>query len=339
MKVLRPVLTTRPRYRQLGLVLAALTLSLGIGAQEAAMRTSVVTLGTQGGMVHVGQRSQPANAVVVGDRIYVVDAGNGLMRQLALAKLDYRRVNQIFITHNHDDHNADWGTLMGVQWETGKTSPTHVYGPNGTTSMRLGFLQYFEPNARLRMSDSKALRPFAEFVRAHDISEGGLVFEDDRVKVTAAEVCHFHFDAAATVAGSPAKSFAFRFQTPDKVIVFSGDTGRCPPLAEFARDADLLIHAVISLPLMADALRTMFAGLPGGGPPGLLDSVMTHVTQDHTSPEDIGKLATAARVKKVVLSHFAPGRDSDPESAYLDGVKKFYDGPVVAARDLMVFRD
>ena len=75
--------------------------------------TRVVTLGTQGGPLPSRNRAQPANAVVVNGAVYLVDAGNGVLRQLTLAGLDYRRVSQIFITHNHDDHNADWGTLMG----------------------------------------------------------------------------------------------------------------------------------------------------------------------------------------------------------------------------------
>lgn len=65
---------------------------------------------------------------------------------------------------------------------------------------------------------------------------------------------------------------------------------------------------------------------------------MRHMTEDHTAPEDIGKLAAAAHVKKVVLSHFVPGGESDPDDAYTGGVKKYFSGPVVAAQDLMEFR-
>ena len=72
-------------------------------------------------------------------------------------------------------------------------------------------------------------------------------------------------------------------------------------------------------------------------PPSVFQDLMRHMTEDHTVPEAIGKLATAARVKKVVLSHFVPGRDSDPDDAYTDGVKKYFSGPVVAAQDLMEF--
>ena len=310
-------------------------------AQNTAMSTKVITLGTQGGPLTVGKRAQPANAVVVGDRVYLVDAGNGVARQIAAAGLDHRRVGHVFITHNHNDHNADWGTLVGLQWNTGKSSPTHVFGPLGTHSMRDGFIQYFEPNARVRLGDLKIPMSMKEMIQTHEIIKDGLVFEDDRVKVTATEVCHYHFDPASAVASGGDKAFAFRFQTPDKVIVFSGDTGNCLKLVEFARDADILVHAVISLPLIAESMRRFLASQPlrsTSAPPGLtLEDLMRHMRTDHTSPEDIGKLAKAARVKSVVLSHFVPGADSDPDSVYVDGVKAHYDGPVTAAHDLQAF--
>ena len=301
-----------------------------------AVSTRVITLGTQGGPVP-GRRAQPANAVVVGDRIYLVDAGNGVVRQLVLAHLDYRRVDHIFVTHNHDDHNADWGTLMGVQWSTGRTTPVHVYGPKGTESMLKGFLQYFEPNAQIRRAEVGRSNPPGDLFRAHEITTGGLVYQDDLVRVKASEVCHYHFDPASPPEGGPHKSFAFRFETPDKVVVFSGDTGKCADFADFARGADLLIHEVVSLPLISESLRKLIASQRGKVPPEVFDNLMRHMTQDHTVPEDIGKLATAAGVKKVVLSHFVPGDASDPDDAYVDGVKRYFSGPVVAAQDLMEF--
>lgn len=338
-----PVYGTRSAgtpIRQIALVIALLASCVSGNAQsstESTAETRVFTLGTQGGPIFNPKRAQPANAVVVGDRIYLVDAGNGVAHQLALAGLDPRRVGVIFITHNHDDHNADWGTLVGMQWSLGRRSPVRVFGPNGTESMREGFLRYFEPNARIRAADvKKPVGPEAVLL-AKDIQGSGLVFQDDRVKVTAAEVCHFHFDPKAMPAGGPHKSFAYRFETKDKVVVFSGDTGKCATLVDFARGADVLVHEVVSLPLIEKMMRAAFASAPDKPPEGMVASAMRHMAEDHTTPEDIGKLAAEAGVKKVVLSHFVPGGEDDPESAYVDGVKKHYHGPVVAAQDLMVF--
>ena len=141
----------------LNCIAAAVLGVMMLGSAQA--ETRVITLGTQGGPMPTANRSQPANALVVNDRVYLIDAGNGVARQLVKAGIDHRRVGHIFITHNHDDHNSDWGTLMGYQWATGRRQPTHVYGPAGTEDMLKGFLQFFKPNARIRMADSKGMAP------------------------------------------------------------------------------------------------------------------------------------------------------------------------------------
>jgi ribonuclease BN (tRNA processing enzyme) len=328
-------MTRTPLLLLATLALAACAPLAPVAPMPASAGTRIYTLGTQGGPLPAGERAQPANAVVVRGRIYLVDAGNGVVGQLRKAGLDYRRVDRIFVTHNHDDHNADWGTLMGLQWSTGRRSEIHVHGPAGTEDMLKGYLQYLEPNARIRSSDSQIPQQPKDLFRAHDIRDGGLVYQDEWVTVTALENCHYHFNPATPALAARDTSYAYRFQTPDKVIVFSGDTGRCAKLEAFARDADVLVHEVVSLPLIADSLRTFMASQPGASPSGLFEGLMRHMADDHTVPEDIGRLATAARVKKVVLTHFVPGRDSDPDSAYVDGVKQHYSGPVVAARDLM----
>jgi ribonuclease BN (tRNA processing enzyme) len=308
----------------LALILAAgASLSAGVGAQ-----TKVVTLGTQGGPRPSLTRAQPANAVVVGDRIYLFDAGNGVARQIMAAGLDPAAVERIFITHNHDDHNADWGTLMGLMWSLGRTADIHVHGPFGTESMLKGYLQYFAPNARIRQADSKRPRAPSEMFFAHDLLAGGLVHEDAFVKISALENCHYHSDPAADARNPLDKSFTLRIQTRDRVIVFSGDTGKCAGLVDFVRGADMLIHEVVDLPLIEQRLRR--------GRPQDAESLLRHMAHEHTTPEDVGRLAEAAGVKQLVLSHVLPG-GGEPDSVYVDGARRHFKGPIIVARDLMVF--
>lgn len=291
----------------------------------AFAQTRVVTLGTQGGPIPSLTRSQAANAVIVNDRVYLVDAGPGVARQLAAAGIDFRKAGRIFITHNHDDHNADWGSLMALQWESRVTAETHVYGPHGTESMLQGYLQYLAPNIRIRQAD--AARPTApeQLLRAHDYT-AGKVYQDDLVAVTAIENCHY----APNPKRDPAdKSYALKFTTRDTVIVFSGDTGRCPVLTEFARGADLLVHEVIELSLVESGLRRTV-------PSQTADAMMRHMVEEHTTAEDVGRLAQAAGVRRLVLTHVLPGRD-EPDSVYTDAVRRHYKGPVTVARDLMSF--
>lgn len=277
-----------------------------------------------------GNRAQPANLLLVADTPYLIDAGNGVARQLALAHVPLSSIHSIFITHNHDDHNADWGTLMGLAWSTGNTAPQTVYGPRGTESMLHGFLEYFAPNAAARYMAGGASMPPEKLMRARDILGPGPVYEDANVRVTAVENCHYHF-AQGTPGYAWQQSFAFRFQTADRVIVFSGDTGPCGDvLATFAKGADILVHEVIDLPAVERAL-------PASSPPQWRAGLINHLRTEHSSPEDVGKTASAAGVKMVVLSHVAPGFPGDSDGAYIDGVKRFYSGPVILGHDLMEF--
>ena len=327
------------RSRGFGAALALAGFSFGITISASAAEppvTRLITLGTQGGPRINSTRAQPANLLFVRGTPYLFDAGSGVGRQIALAGVPFASIGRIFITHNHDDHNADWGTLMGLQWSLGRREPIEVYGPRGTESMLLGFLQYFVPNVANRTLVKSGTVPPEKVFIAHDIEQDGFVYQDKNIEVTAQENCHFHY-----VPGDPGhgwqKSYALRVQTPDKVIVFGGDTGVCgKAVTEFVRGADILLYEVINLP----ALEQRFKSNPDPSMnfmPAQYEGLMRHMREEHISPEDIGKLAAAAGVHQVVLTHLVPGSDDLPDSAYSDGVRKYFSGPVVVAKDLMEF--
>jgi ribonuclease BN (tRNA processing enzyme) len=113
------------------------------------------------------------------------------------------------------------------------------------------------------------------------------------------------------------------------VIVFSGDTGKCPAMTEFARDADILFHEVVDLPSIQQLLQRELS-------PQLAQGLYQHMVQDHSTAEDVGRLAQDAGVKEVVLTHLIPGR-GEPDSLFIEGVRKHFRGPVRVARDLMSF--
>src|SRR6202023_4303851 len=156
-------------------------------AQQAAAKTTLITLGTQGGPTQNKTRSQPANVLIINDEPYLIDAGNGVERQLALVGMPVVRVGQIFITHNHDDHNADLGTMMGLAWTLGRSSSITVHGPKGTREMIDGFLKFFSANRDIRRSD------FPNFYKTmpeqlfdvQEIAEPGVIYKDANVAVEA----------------------------------------------------------------------------------------------------------------------------------------------------------
>lgn len=301
----------------------------GAEALPASKVTRLILLGTQGGPRVTGERAEPANLLVVRNKPYLIDAGNGVVRQLALAHFQPPDIHQIFITHNHDDHNADWGTLMGLAWTGGNTAPITVHGPPGTQSMLKGYLQYFAPNAAAHYPESSHVPP-ADTMRAQDIAGSGLVYQDDNIHVTAVENCHYHF-AKDTPGYGWQKSYSLRFQTPDRVIVFSGDTGPCGHvLGSFAKGADILVHEVIDLKAIAQSLSTTS--------PDRIERLMNHMRTEHSTAEEVGRVAAEAGVELVVLSHIVEGRGGvTNEASYVADVRKSYPGPVVVGKDLMEF--
>src|ERR1700737_2486811 len=316
----------------LGVVPALLTATLPqlAVAQQAAAKTTLITLGTQGGPTQNKTRSQPANVLIINDEPYLIDAGNGVARQLALVGMPVGRVGQIFITHNHDDHNADLGTMMGLAWTLGRSAPITVHGPKGTRDMIDGFLKFFSANRDIRRSDFpnfyKTLPE--QLFNVQEIEGPGAIYKDANVEVEAIENCHFHFPGSGA---SNAKSYALRFKTADRTIVFSGDTGPCEAMVNFAMSADILVHEVINLDLYEAVLKMRPFS------PEQRQNVLRHMQEDHATPDEIGKLAASAKVGMLVLTHLIPGGDNDPDNAYSDGVATHYSGMIVVAKDLMRF--
>lgn len=296
--------------------------------------TKLVLLGTQGGPRVTAERAQPSNLLVVNGTNYLIDAGNGVARQLALVGVTAAAVHTIFITHNHDDHNADWGTLMGMAWSLSSSRPITVYGPAGTESMRKGFLQYFAPNVAARYLEGGQNMPVEKFILAHDY-RAGLIYRDANIQVTAVENCHFHLPKGTPGYGWQ-RSYSLRFQTPDRLIVFSGDTGPCGEvMSRIAQGADILVHEVIDL----EPIERQLAGEVRSGQisAGQMSGLMNHMRTEHSTAEEVGRVAAAAGVKLLVLSHLVIGPGSGAEQKPLAGIRQSYAGPVVVGHDLEAF--
>jgi ribonuclease BN (tRNA processing enzyme) len=317
------------------LLLAAAPVT-GVAAEPAgptpSSETRLITLGTNGGAILQKARAQPANLLRVNGAYYLVDAGNGVLRQLTLAGVPFTQIHHIFITHNHIDHSADWATLMAHAFVVGGDQPITVYGPAGTEQMRDAFLRFLEPIAATAGRDAPSTKALKRLFRAKDIRAGS-IYADENVKVSAIENCHYHFPPASPVMARQ-KSYAFRFETKDKVIVFSGDTGPCEDkLVSFAAGADFLVHEVIDVEAV---LRSLRARPDLHFTPEKWAEVEAHMRDDHSTPEVVGRLAAKAGVKTVILSHVVPGVSGDG-AAYVAGVRSYFSGPVVLAEDLMVF--
>jgi ribonuclease BN (tRNA processing enzyme) len=277
--------------------------------------TRLILLGTAGGPRPKAPASAPAQVIVSNGTAYVVDCGNGVARQLVLAGVKLPSVRHVFITHHHSDHNADVGTLLLVAWGAGLKNRVDLWGgPPLEKMMRL----FFEMNAydiATRVADEGRV-PLKPLVHAHDLSRAGLVLQDDHVKVTAALVSH----------PPVVPAFAFRFDARDRSIVISGDTSRSDALIALARGADVLVHETLYLP----AVDRLVAGDSNA------TSLRAHLLASHTSAEDCGRVAQAAGVKTLVLSHFVPTDDpAVTDAMWLDAARAHFTGRVIVGKDLM----
>ena len=295
--------------------------------------TRLITLGTRGGPGPTKDRAQSSNLLTVNGTYYLLDAGDGVLRRLAQAGANFRKVGKVFITHDHDDHTAGLGTLMSVEWDYQRHDPIDVYGPPGTAALVKGAIAYFTVNAEIRWSEGRRT-PLSDVFVGHDVGTG-LIYQDANVKVTAAENTHFHIPEGSPYYGKY-KSYAYRFQTPDRVIVFTGDTGPSDAVTELATNADMLVSEVLS----PEDLKQLSIknGTWQAMTPDQQAAFMRHLTEEHLTPEEVGKMAARANVRKVVLTHLPEAVDEHDEyQRFITEIKKIYSGEVVVAKDLMEF--
>ena len=199
--------------------------------------SSLITLGTSAGPSLTPGRAQTSHLLTINGTYYVVDAGDGVARRLARAGAEVREVGTIFLTHHHDDHTAGLGTLMSLAWDRQRTEPINVYGPPRTRELVDAVVRYCSISADIRIADGGRSIPLDKVFFGHDVGIGE-VYQDDNIRVSATENTHFSFhqgDAAGRY-----KSYSYRFEAPDRVIAFTGDTGFSADVIDLVRDADVL---------------------------------------------------------------------------------------------------
>ncbi len=293
--------------------------------------TRLITLGTSAGPPPRAHRAQSSNLLIVNGTHYVVDAGDGVARRIAQAGVNVREIGTIFITHHHDDHTAGLGTLLSVAWDQNRTKPIFVYGPPRTEELVRAAVRYFNISAEIRIADGGRSVPIVQVFFGHDVGTG-LVYQDDNIKVTAVENSHFSFHEGP--AAGKHKSYAYRFETPDRVIVFTGDTGASDAVTKLAKDADLLVSETSSCQGRMEEMA--HDGRWQAMSPAEQAGIVRQMTQGHMALDEIGKMAARANVKTLVLSHLTHKRDGD-YTLWAEDVKKHFSGKVLVAYDLMEF--
>jgi ribonuclease Z len=257
----------------------------------------------------------PSVAIVVDGASYVIDCGPGVVRRAAeaasrhkLPALEMKGLTRLFLTHLHSDHTAGLPDFVFTPAVTGRDSPLEIYGPPGTRAMTKHVMSAWKQDMQIRLNHLEPAVKAAYDVRARDLKPG-LCYRDERVRVHAIAVKH----------GVWPHAFAYRFESPGRTVVVSGDTTYSEELLRQSRGADVLVHEVYSE-----------AGWKRRAP-----EWRRYHAAYHTAAPDLGRLAQEAQVKLLVLYHQLPMGES-PDSVLAE-IRRHFRGQVVYANDLDIF--
>jgi ribonuclease BN (tRNA processing enzyme) len=313
------------------------------------MATELVLLGTAAAPMPVAGRGGIASALIVSNRIFLVDCGRGAPSAFVDAGLDFRRLEAVFVTHLHADHVGDLPGVLLYPWgirtgDRGPLPPILVYGPAspgavpsgdttlrrettihperavpGTTDLVQSILAGYAYHLNVMPLDAK-MPDAGGLVRAVDIvvpppADGAaqkpvVVVDDDGVRITTIAVTHGH--------ATPA--LAYRFDTPDGSVVFSGDTTVNDDLVSLAHGADILVHCVADLRYLESH--------------GTTGTELQRMALLHTDVSEVGGVAQRARVGELILTHYLPaepGAISEEQWAVRAG--KTFSGRTTSGRD------
>lgn len=284
-------------------------------SEDPLAKDRIILLGTKGGPnIRPNSPLPSSNALIYNGQLYVIDAGYGVTLRLIEAGLAPQSINSIFITHHHSDHTLELGGLIYNSWVNGRKTEFHVYGPPQTKHLVSHFLEAYRFDIETRIADEG--RPdLRTLVHVHEFDEGDVMANND-----------LQVSSLRNVHPPITDSFSLRFNCGSKSVVFSGDTAYFPPLADFAHDADILVHEIMHGEGMERLLQRTNNAV----------RLREHLTASHTLAADVGRIGAQARVKTLALNHFVPADDPHlTEADWRDAVAAEFGGQLLVGWDGM----
>lgn len=248
---------------------------LGSGSPEAYVRRA-----SSGFLLEIGA-----------DKI-LFDCGGGVFDNLLRSGRVPSDITHLFFTHLHSDHIMDYARLVHAAWDEG-AAPIKVWGPEPIaqqTELLFGPDGVLSPDLRARTELSPSQQVWVarggslpRVWPAPQVTEikPGFSFEGNGWILKSCAVPHAQpaFDC-----------MAFSVEAEGKKFVYSGDAATCDALTKLQQNADLLIHWCYRLSI---------------------DDTHPAIVEFTPTPAEIAKVARAANVKRLLLTHFRIHMDTE----------------------------
>ena len=275
--------------------------------------TQVVVTGT--GIPSIDPKRAGSGVLVRhGDIALHFDAGRNTATRVVEAGVDVADLDAIFLTHYHSDHVIGLDDFLLSRWledDLDEAEPSVIVAPNGSTVRfceRL--IELWDDDLDVRAGhNGRSPDPKVRIVGFDTPSQPVEVWSKGDVRVLANGVRH------EPVVGA----VGYRVETPDGVVVISGDTVVCDEVAALAVGADVVVYEAIR--------KSAILALP---------EELHFITEYHADTPEIGAQMEALNVPTLLLTHLIPAPGSpQEEQRFIDDVREGgYTGNIMVCSDL-----
>lgn len=288
------------------------------------------TLGTMSGPIASPFRSQPAHVLHNEQQKILIDVGDGFAGQLAKVHIPLNAIQTVILSHHHIDHTGGLFALLGMRLQTNIFADLTIYGPPGTKKLVDGLIASLQGLQDFLKEITKGQEKNAlNTVKVVEVTDGS-IFNLGAVKVTAVTNTHYDLPSDSPEAAR-FQSLSFRFDLPDRSIVYTGDTGPCEKVVKLAHQADLLVIEIMDVDEAMENIRRKYPNAPAHH----YEIVKRHFLKEHLTPDEVGKLVQRSGAKKLVLVHNGGSPRSNERSRAI--ISSYFPGPIVFAKDLESF--
>ncbi|MGB6000393.1 MAG: guanitoxin biosynthesis MBL fold metallo-hydrolase GntH [Thermoanaerobaculia bacterium] len=291
----------------------------GEPVSEDEMRVTI--FGSGYGYVRAGQADQSIYVELGNGDAFVFDLGEGSEANYMTMQVAYSRMTNLFVTHHHMDHLGSLPHLYTFGPSSDRWTPLNIYGPSGDTP-ELGTKYMVDGLKRFTNWHVTSFNGIAipesdgYEINVHEFDyrlNPGIAYEKNGVVIKSFPVAH-------SIDGG----VGYRVEWNGLCAVIASDTRPSQFYIENSKNCDIVMHEVGPDP-------GVFAETMGV----TIDRANSMIASSHTLPVALGKIFALTKPRLAVGTHILSNANTTLPT--IDGLRKYYDGPLVIAEDFMVF--